>query len=317
MKTFLANGVDDLGILVIQFAEVNEYLGKVSLHTVSNSTRLLWKPQIPEVLSFKDIIVHNCMDMHASMKIIGHYYCSYSPIEEFLLYFPRKTIEDLHLTEEEGHFICLEIVEGIVKNDYWWYMACKCHISVNLYDSSAYYCSGCEGYRLKLEVSDHTETAHFVLFDYDVASLLSKSCASMVGDAKVLALDYPAMLDNIIGKELLFKFEVKAEREFKFDDSFKIRRTCDDEGIIKEFKNEGSIRTSEMDVPPGDNIQASEFVPLSDLYNDGEISLLLVGECSTAYACLAPQKRKSGPRVGHGAFAKKSGHAKVLKIEKD
>ncbi|KAJ1389519.1 Nucleic acid-binding, OB-fold, partial [Sesbania bispinosa] len=54
MKDFVANGVDDLGILVIQFAKVKEYMGQISLNTVGNSTRLLWNAQIPEVTSFKN-----------------------------------------------------------------------------------------------------------------------------------------------------------------------------------------------------------------------------------------------------------------------
>ncbi|KAJ1406482.1 hypothetical protein SESBI_25026 [Sesbania bispinosa] len=337
MKNFLANGVDDLGILVIQFAKVKEYLGKVSLHTVSNSTRLLWNPQIPEVISFKDSIMQNGLDMHGPLKMIGHNY--YSPTEEFLIHFPRKSIEDLHITEEnqEGHFICLGSVQGTVKDDYWWYMACKYHRSVNLNDSGTYYCSGYEAFvsdvtpRLKLEVRDHSESAHFVLFDFEAASLLSMSCASIVGDAKVPTLDYPSELDMLIGKELLFKVEVKAECAFKFDDSFKIRRTCDDDDIIQEFKNDGSIRTPEKiklkgpvnevfnedDQHPGDSTKASEIPPVIDLYDEAEMSPLTVEECSGAAACLAPQKRKSGPCTGRGALAKKSLYAKVLKVKKD
>ncbi|KAJ1383634.1 hypothetical protein SESBI_43231 [Sesbania bispinosa] len=337
MKNFLANGVDDLGILVIQFAKVKEYLGKVSLHTVSNSTRLLWNPQIPEVISFKDSIMQSGVDMHGPLKMIGHNY--YSPTEEFLIHFPRKSIEDLHITEEEGHFICLGTVEGIVKDDHWWYMACKCHKSVNLNDSGTYYCSGCVAfvsdvtprYKLKLEVRDHSETAHFMLFDFDAASLLSMSCASIVGDAKVPTLEYPPKLDIVIGKELLFKVEVKAERAFKFDDSFKVKRTYDDDDIIQEFKSDGSIRTPKkmklkgsvnevLDVEdelPGDQAIAPEIVPVIELYNESEMSPLSLEESSSAAACLAPQKRKPGPRAGRGGLAKKSLHPNVLKVEKD
>ncbi|KAJ1394862.1 Nucleic acid-binding, OB-fold [Sesbania bispinosa] len=278
MKDFLTNVVDELG--------------QVSLNTVSNSTS----------------IVHNGMDMQAPLKMIGYNY--YSPTEEFLIHFPRKSIEDLHMTEEEGHFIFLGCVEGIVKDDYWWYMACKCH-----------------RYRMKLEVRDHNETAHFVLFDFEAASLLSKSYASIVGDAKVPTLDYPVDLDILIGKELLFKVEVKVDRAFKFDDSFKIQRTCDDDDIIREFKNEGSIRTPEKlklkapvnelfnedDVQPGDETKGSEFIPVIDLYNEAEMSPLSIEECSSVAACLAPKKRKAR----RGAVAKKNVHAKVLKVEKD
>ncbi|KAJ1382102.1 Nucleic acid-binding, OB-fold [Sesbania bispinosa] len=240
MKSFLVGGVEELGILVIQFAKVKSYLGQVSLQSVSNSTRLMWNPQIPEVISFKDRLL-----------------------------------------------------------------------------------------KLKLEVSDVTETAHFVIFDYDAASLLCKSCASMVGDAKIPSREYPAELDNLIGKELLFKLEIKNDRAFRFDDSFKVRRICDDEDIIREFKQEKSVQTPEMlkfkapvdlsndEVAGGDNEQGYESVGLAELYNEGEINSPTVGGSSTSAACMAPQKRKGAARVGRGSSVKKSGTAKALKIEKD
>ncbi|KAJ1438279.1 hypothetical protein SESBI_03180 [Sesbania bispinosa] len=295
MKSFLVSGVEDLGILVIQFAKVNTYLGKF-LFTVLVTPLDDWTT--PLFLFINGGLPHS---------------------------FPK---------EDCGRFAFN--LKGIVKKDFWWYMACKCHRSVNANESGTYYCSSCEGfvtdvtprYRLKLEVSDVTETAHFVLFYYDVASLLCKSCVSMVGDAKVPSLEYPAELDNLIGKELLFKLEVKDDRAFRFDDSFKVRRICDDEDIIKEFKQEKSVQTPEMlkapvhglsddEVGGGNNEQGSEFVGLAELYNDGEINSPTVRESSSDAACLAPQKRKCVACVGRGSSMKKNGTAKALKIEKD
>ncbi|KAJ1421972.1 Nucleic acid-binding, OB-fold [Sesbania bispinosa] len=92
MKGFLTNGCDELAIVVIQFARVKKYRGKVSIYTVGNSTRILWNPQIAEAIAFKD------------------------------------------------------------------------------------------RYRLRLEVSDSTEKAEFVVFDYDATSLLAKSCTTMIDE---------------------------------------------------------------------------------------------------------------------------------------
>ncbi|KAJ1380929.1 hypothetical protein SESBI_45585 [Sesbania bispinosa] len=257
---------------------------QVSLNTVGNSTRLLWNAQIPEVTSFKNSIMHNGLEMHAPLKMIG--YNNYSPTEEFLVHFPRKCIEDLHMTEEEGNFICLGKVEGIVKDDYWWYMACKCHKSVNLND-------------LGVIVLDVWDLLKMLLLD------MCLDCWGCQGSY----LDYPLDLDMVIGKELLFKVEVKADRAYKFDDSFKVRRTCD-EDIISEFKNEGSIMTPEKS---GDGPKASQSVPVIELFNEAEMSPLTVEECSSAAACLTPLKRKPG----RGAVPRKGLHGKVLKIEKD
>ncbi|KAJ1381660.1 hypothetical protein SESBI_44939 [Sesbania bispinosa] len=212
-----------------------------------------------------------------------------------------------------GFFICLANVDGIVKNDPWWYHSCKCHKAVKYdEDTDSYYCADCETYvsdvtprfRLRLVVTDITEKAEFVVFDYDCASLLSKTCASMIREAKVPSLEYP--------------------------DELNVKRICFDENIMNEFKEEGSIKTPEMSkfkapmseliddgLADGGSADDTDDIPLIDLYNDGQITPKSVGDCSNAAACLAPQKRKNASRIEHAATSKKRGQGKPIKIEKD
>ncbi|KAJ1410055.1 hypothetical protein SESBI_22291 [Sesbania bispinosa] len=147
--------------------------------------------------------------------------------------------------------------------------------------------------RLRLEVSDVIKRAEFVLFNYDPALLLSKTCASMVGDVQVPSPEYPEELNIVIGNELLFKVEVKDHCAFKFDDSFKVKKICCDENIITEFKEESSIKTPEMaklkasmsevfndELAAEGSVDATDSVALNDLYNynDAEILLQLLWE---------------------------------------
>ncbi|KAJ1377202.1 hypothetical protein SESBI_49122, partial [Sesbania bispinosa] len=274
---------------------------KNSLHSLSNSTRVLWNPQIEEAVSFRNGIAFHGFDLHAPIKMIGENDRPYSLREEFINHFPRKSIEDLQLMEEDGSFICLASVGEIVKNDMWWYNACKCHKAVTYDDdTNTYYCAGCEvnvsdvtpRFRLRLDVNDITEKAEFVIFDHDASFLLSKTCSSMVGDAL----------------ELLFKVEVKEDRAFKWDDSFKVKKVCSDEAIIKEFKEESSIKTPEKSTfkttlteLPGEKLSAEGAVDchvvidLSVVCNGGELTPNSAGECSNVAARLAPQKRKAVP----------------------
>ncbi|KAJ1380456.1 hypothetical protein SESBI_45989 [Sesbania bispinosa] len=243
------------------------------------------------------------------MKVIGGNDRAYSLREEFITHFPRKTIEDLQLMEEDGYFICLANVEGILKNDSWWYQAL---------------------FRIRLDVSDITERAHFVIFDHDAASLLSKTCASMVGDAMFPSLHYPDELDLLIGKELLFKVEVKDDRAFKFDDSFKVKKICSDEDIIREFKDDSSIKTPEestfkppMSVLPGEELPA-EGGPSANividlgggLCDDGEEASISAGESSNVAPCVAPKKRKVGARVERPSVTKKRDLGSLLKLRR-
>ncbi|KAJ1377589.1 hypothetical protein SESBI_48730 [Sesbania bispinosa] len=325
MKDYLKNrSIDELDIVVIQFARLKSYMGKNYLHSLSNSTRVLWNPQIEEAISFRNGIAFHGFDLHASIQMIGENDRPYSLREEFINHFPRKGIEDLQLMEEDGLFICLASVGGIVKNDMWWYNACKCHKAVTYDDdTNTYYCVGCEvnvsdvtpRFRLRLDVNDITERAEFVIFDHNASFLLSKT----------------SDFDVLIGKELLFKVEVKEDRAFKWDDSFKVKKLCSDEAIIKEFKEESPIKIPEKSTfkttlteLPGEKLSAEGaadchvVIDLSVVCNGGELTPNSAGECSNVAACLEPQKRKAVPvpRGERASISKKKGLGRPMKIEK-
>ncbi|KAJ1388161.1 Nucleic acid-binding, OB-fold [Sesbania bispinosa] len=287
------------------YAKVKNFLGVVSINTMHNSTRLLWNPQIPEAISFKNGIIEHGYDTTLPLGVIGKNDCTYPLREEFICLFPRKTIEDLQLTEEEGIFICLGKVEGIITDGAWWYSSCKCLKAVNLGDDGeGYYCTGCE----------------------------ANKCAEMLAELKEpTSYEYPEQLNIIIGKEILFKVEVKDDRAFSFDDSFKVKKLCDDEGIVNEFKEERYVQTPEMskvdasfldicDDGKSDDGKSVDgqinCVPLEDSFNDSSLSHVSLGECSNAAACLAPEKRKAVGRVGVTPLSKKRGRGNVVKMEK-
>ncbi|KAJ1383626.1 hypothetical protein SESBI_43223 [Sesbania bispinosa] len=136
-------------------------------------------------------------------------------------------------------------------------------------------------FTLRLEVFDVTKRAEFVLFDYDVALLLYKTCGSMIGDAQVPSPEYPEELNIVIGNELLFKVEFKDDRAFKFDDSFMVKKICCDENIIREFKEESSIKTPAMAKlkEPMFEVFNDELAvegSVNDIYNDVGILLQLL-----------------------------------------
>ncbi|KAJ1388162.1 hypothetical protein SESBI_39347 [Sesbania bispinosa] len=182
--------------------------GDVSIQTMSNSSRLLWNPQIPEAISFKNGIVEHGFDTNLPLGVIGDNDRSYTVREEFISVFPRKTIEDLQLTEEDGIFICFGKVDSIVKDGAWWYLSCTCLKAVNLgEDGEGYFCPKCEAnvtdviprFRLRLEVNDGHEKAHFVIFDSDCETLFSKKCGDMIVEVKdPNCFEYPQELYAII-----------------------------------------------------------------------------------------------------------------------
>ncbi|KAJ1398871.1 Nucleic acid-binding, OB-fold [Sesbania bispinosa] len=307
MKGFMLTNADELSVVVIQFAKVKRYMGKVSLYTVGNSTRLLWNPEIPEVRDFKNSIACHGIDMHGPLRMIGD--LSFSMTDEFLSYFTRKT---------EGNFIFLATVDAIVKYSFWW-CSCKCYKYVKLDEgTNTYYCTGCKThvseviprYKLKLEVNDGIEKANFVLSRNHLMNIQE--------------------LNKLIGNGYLIKVEVKDDRAFRFDDSFKVKRVCQDKEIIRGFKDDALIKTPEMfklkepvvqdlddGVLGGESENVDKCAGLAELYNDHEFRSSSLGESSNASACLPPQKRKNQSRATALALSKKRGIPKTIKIEKD
>lgn len=56
----------------------------------------------------------------------------------------------------------------------------------------------------------------------------------------------PLMEEQLVGKELLFKVEKKSNNFFQFDDSYCVKRICDDPSIIEAFKAISAVQTSNL-----------------------------------------------------------------------
>ncbi|KAJ1418254.1 Chromo-like domain superfamily [Sesbania bispinosa] len=109
----------------------------------------------------------------------------------------------------------------------------------------------------------------------------------------VPCLEYPEELNIVIGKQLLFKVEVRDDRAFKFDDSFKSKFKAP---MSELFDGEN---------PAEETANATDSLPLVDLYNDVEITPIIVGECSNVAACLALHKRMTTSRVNRASAPKR------------
>ncbi|KAJ1377804.1 hypothetical protein SESBI_48489, partial [Sesbania bispinosa] len=273
VKEHLSAGISPLPVLVVQFFKVRLYKGCVVIQNVNNTSRILWNAKITKVNDFRNRLASNGIDPTIPMGdlLVG------SPIiplaDDFLKLYPRKTPEQLQLTEEDGTFIVLATIIGIIKDEQWWYGACKCHKAVTP-NGGLYYCSNCcthvvevtPRFKVKVEVCHWDESAVFVLFDSDVAQLLGKSCKELLAEAKdIKSVVHPPEFVKLIGKAMLFKVEKGPEYAFSYDDSFKVKKVCDDSQIITKFKDMWGITTPKklkFDPPfpttvEGDNLQCA------------------------------------------------------------
>ncbi|KAJ1441424.1 hypothetical protein SESBI_01570 [Sesbania bispinosa] len=78
---------------------------------MSDSSRLFWNPQIPEAISFKNGIAEHGFNIDLPLGVIGDNERAYTLREEFITLFPRKTIEDLQLTEEAKKQLAIGSIE--------------------------------------------------------------------------------------------------------------------------------------------------------------------------------------------------------------
>ncbi|AES99245.1 replication factor A protein 1 [Medicago truncatula] len=228
-------------IILVQFAKVKIFRDKASLQNVMNTTRILINPPIEQADQIRKSVTFGSMDVSSVPRIGARSKVSLE--EDFLRTFPKKTLEQLHSTFEDGVFVVYATIGGLVDHEDWWYPACKCHRSVSA-DSGAFYCKGCAKhvfqmvprFRVKVNVSDATNVGVFVVFDGDMQNLLNTPCSSLVSVAKAEnAGHYPPEFEKLKGKKMLFKVEKCTSSSIFFDGSFRVKRVCDDPAIIQSF----------------------------------------------------------------------------------
>ncbi|XP_057444947.1 replication protein A 70 kDa DNA-binding subunit C-like [Lotus japonicus] len=254
MSEYVAANANEKPIIVFQLAKLKTFRGKNVLQNVMKASRIMFNPDSAEAISFRDRISIIDFKINEPVGQIITPKPAVPLFEDFMNNNAKKTIAGLNETAEDGCFIVLAKVVGLLQDDQWWYFACKCHKAVT-YDDGLYYCGGCfkhvmdviPRYRIKLEVSDESDCATFILFDYDAQNLLMKSCKEVLAYVKdPKCAEFPPMIEDIlVGRELLFKVEKKSNSLFQYDESYRIKRVCDDAAIIDAYKLCGEVKVAD------------------------------------------------------------------------
>ncbi|KAJ1423595.1 hypothetical protein SESBI_12218 [Sesbania bispinosa] len=241
---FLALQQTGLHVVIIQFAKVNLYKGEVGIQNVMNASKILWNPEIPEAVEFKNGLVVHEIETEVAISTITDRRRAPSMGEEFLKLHPKKWIGQLYDMVEEGYFIILATITEIVQDFKWWYMTCSFMKAVSFVEGLPW-CKDCQKnvfdmtprYKVKLFVSDGNDNAHFILWDLDCYSLVNQTCRHMLADIEGRPVGFfPEEILNLVGKEMLFRIESSDEDLLTFDDTFKIKKVCFDVDIVAEYK---------------------------------------------------------------------------------
>ncbi|XP_057723430.1 uncharacterized protein LOC130939344 [Arachis stenosperma] len=244
---FLASGYVEQPVVVIQLAKVKFFRGQVGLQNVMYATQMLFNPDIPEVVDFRQSMIEQGGSGTQPLFIANE--GKVLSLEDDFMRLTRKcTIEELQDNNQEGSFIIFGAIQGIVEDGGWWYSACVCGKGIHP-QNGAYYCDFClkhitnvtPRFKIKVTVEDHTGEGIFLLFDREASYLLKKSCADLFTevqrDASVICGDtYPPIFQGLIGKKLLLKVDTKGVPHDTFYGTFRVTRICDDCTIIAMFE---------------------------------------------------------------------------------
>ncbi|QHN82521.1 Replication protein A 70 kDa DNA-binding subunit B [Arachis hypogaea] len=249
---FLGSSYMEQPVVVIQFAKVKFFragcfVGQVGIQNVMHATRLFFNPDLAEVVDFKNSMVDQGINGTQPL-FIANDGKGISLEDDFMWLTRRCTIKELHDNNEEGSFVVFGIVRSIVDEGPWWYSACVYGKSIQP-QGGAYYYDFCQHYvinvtlryRIKIAVENDNGHGVFVLFDFEAAYLLKKSCADLFEevqkDASVVCGDsYPVMFQQLLGKKLVLKIDTKSVGTDKYFGTFRVRRVCDDAAIISMFE---------------------------------------------------------------------------------
>ncbi|RYQ92864.1 hypothetical protein Ahy_B09g099106 [Arachis hypogaea] len=264
---FLASGYVEQPVVVIQLAKVKFFRGQVGLQNVMYATQILFNPDLPEVVEFRQrlalfiLLIFIVCFIYNQSGVTSTTRCNGTQplfianegkvvsLEDDFIRLTRKcTIEELQDNNQEGSFIIFGTIQGIVEDRGWWYSACVCGKGIYP-QNGAYYCDFClkhitnvtPRFKIKITVEDHSGEGIFLLFDREASYLLKKSCANLFievqRDASLVCGDtYPPIFQGLIGKKLLLKVDTKGVPHDTFYRTFRVRRICDDPTIIAMFE---------------------------------------------------------------------------------
>ncbi|GAU50496.1 hypothetical protein TSUD_242390 [Trifolium subterraneum] len=128
--------------------------------------------------------------------------------EDFLGSNFKKSIDEIGSLSDDGVFVVCAVITSLADGEGWWYGACLCHRAV-AFDTGVLYCKGCDKhvfvcsprYRVKVNVSDGSTCASFVMYDDDIQYLIEKQCSTLFYEYEVNSV-YVSSFPVDVAKEL-------------------------------------------------------------------------------------------------------------------
>ncbi|XP_057746440.1 uncharacterized protein LOC130965700 [Arachis stenosperma] len=146
-------------------------------------------------------------------------------------------------------------------------------------------------------VYDGTGSMTLLLWDRETTQLCGKAADKIMEEEESRGDEYPATLDAMMDRKLLFKINVKTANIKQYDQVYTVMKICDDDDLIEKVQSKGvqSIPSSNITENGCSNsIDTSANVVNLNTDTDPQLSMDLVEECVDSIKSKTPAKRTPG-----------------------
>ncbi|WJX72177.1 hypothetical protein P8452_56082 [Trifolium repens] len=222
LNAFIAAGDLTNAVVIFQLAKAKSFQGKMHIQNCMNCSVLKFNTSCPESLNFRESLTDAVETPSPLTMTQLSVESRVEPVDDFLYNTLRMTLQALKDATNESLNVVLATIKRILNPGAYWYTACVCSKAV-IPDSRMFYCEKCNKhvhrivprFCIKVRVMDHTESTNFVIFDTQASSIFNRSCADMIQGAEPV--------------------KAKPSHNPKFEQSFRVRKICTDDAIIKQF----------------------------------------------------------------------------------
>ncbi|XP_056696544.1 replication protein A 70 kDa DNA-binding subunit C isoform X2 [Spinacia oleracea] len=246
--------------IVVTSTMVKEFNGKLNLCT-SSSTKIYINLEVSEVVELKGILSEKLENTTIGKLDIQHTTMNAEDIASKTIDISTLMNHVQKTVEKDLIFYCKAKVTKVFGENSWYYISCpgcKRRITPRKTD---FWCIPCEKkterpiprYRLEFGVLDHSGSTIFVIFDEEAKKLIGQD-ASTLFEANIYEkatsnnddsdnddeVQIPKIIENNIGRELLFKVKITAYNRKIKRQTFTVMKIIDPtfiEGNDKETKD--------------------------------------------------------------------------------
>ncbi|XLR20906.1 hypothetical protein S83_048818 [Arachis hypogaea] len=322
---YLDDGRVEPLIVVLQFFRPSRWNEKTSVQSHFDISKLRINPDLDEVRDFRDrrlaatpsnlvrISQVNTNNSHSGADELKRGDVTVNTIEEAL-----------NSTQEGPLWIAGTVVAINSGKDDWFYKSCrKCPKKVETPIGNRYECgkcghthgsaslrfvfrfSICFGWTMLLQVTklcnlsnrfkvevmayDGTGSITLLLWDRETVQLCGRQAEQIKDEEELYAEGYPAALESLLERKLLFKVNVKSSNIKLYDQVYTVMKVCEDDTIFEMHLPNKTFSTV-TDTGCSNSVDLSATMVNINNLSDSQYSVDVVEDSVTSLKCKTPAK---------------------------